>query len=191
MKKVVLIGDSIRMGYCNYAKDYLADTAEVIFPAENCCATQYMIWRSQTWAKLCPAEEVAAVQFNAGQWDTAHWLYDEEPITSLSEYVRNLGILVRTYRRLYPNAKLIYATTTPMNPVDPSTENPRSTEQIAAYNAAGVALMRVMGVLINDLYAIANKWDGSKFIDYCHLTPEGYDILGKATADFIRGVIAE
>jgi len=191
MKKVILIGDSIRMGYCNYTKQYLADTAEVMFPAENCCSTQFMIWKSKTWSQMCPSEEVAAVQFNAGQWDTACWLYDSEPITSLNEYIKNLGILIRTYRKLYPNAKLIFATTTPMNPVNPETENPRTTETIAEYNAAAVKLMNENGIPVNDLFAIANEWDGSKFVDYCHLTAEGYDILGKATADFIRNVIAQ
>jgi len=191
MKKVVLLGDSIRLGYCNYSKQYLADTAEVFFPAENCCSTQFMIWKAKGWSQLCPAEEVAAVQFNAGQWDTAHWLYDEEPITSIGEYVKNLGILIRTYRKLYPNAKLIFATTTPMNPANPETENPRTTEQIAEYNAAAVKLMNENGIAVNDLFAIADEWDGTKFIDYCHLTPDGYDILGKATADFIRNAISD
>ncbi len=30
MKQILLIGDSIRMGYCEYVKDLLKDRAEVI-----------------------------------------------------------------------------------------------------------------------------------------------------------------
>ena len=36
MKKIVLIGDSIRMGYCEYVKNSLRDVAEVYYPPENC-----------------------------------------------------------------------------------------------------------------------------------------------------------
>ncbi len=36
MKKVLLIGDSIRMGYDKYVKDALNEVAEVYYPTENC-----------------------------------------------------------------------------------------------------------------------------------------------------------
>ena len=35
MKKVLLLGDSIRMGYQRFVKEELADEYEVIFSAEN------------------------------------------------------------------------------------------------------------------------------------------------------------
>lgn len=35
MKKTLLIGDSIRMGYCGFVKALLAGEAEVFFPEEN------------------------------------------------------------------------------------------------------------------------------------------------------------
>ena len=36
MKKVLLLGDSIRMGYDKYVTEQLAGEAEVLFPSENC-----------------------------------------------------------------------------------------------------------------------------------------------------------
>ena len=36
MKKIILIGDSIRLGYCGFVKEVLADKAEVFFPEDNC-----------------------------------------------------------------------------------------------------------------------------------------------------------
>ena len=36
MKKILLIGDSIRMGYCEYVKEALSDSAVVYYPPENC-----------------------------------------------------------------------------------------------------------------------------------------------------------
>ena len=40
-KKVLLIGDSIRMGYDKYVKNYLADSCEVYYPSENCRFAQF------------------------------------------------------------------------------------------------------------------------------------------------------
>ncbi len=42
MKKLILLGDSIRMGYAAYVKEKLAGAAEVLFPEENCRFAQYM-----------------------------------------------------------------------------------------------------------------------------------------------------
>ena len=36
MKKVVLLGDSIRMNYCKYVKSKLEGIAEVYYPDDNC-----------------------------------------------------------------------------------------------------------------------------------------------------------
>ena len=35
-KNVLLIGDSIRMGYCGYTKELLKDVANVYYPEDNC-----------------------------------------------------------------------------------------------------------------------------------------------------------
>ena len=36
MKKVVILGDSIRMGYDKYVKEALKDVAAVYYPKDNC-----------------------------------------------------------------------------------------------------------------------------------------------------------
>ena len=40
MKKIILLGDSIRMGYDKYTKMALEGVAEVFSPEENCRFTQ-------------------------------------------------------------------------------------------------------------------------------------------------------
>ena len=49
MKKVVLIGDSIRMGYDKYVKDALENTAEVFYPPENCRFAEYVLRYAHEW----------------------------------------------------------------------------------------------------------------------------------------------
>ena len=61
MKQVLLLGDSIRMGYCSYVKEALAEKAEVIYPAENCRSSQNIIMGLASWAQLCDKENVAVV----------------------------------------------------------------------------------------------------------------------------------
>ena len=43
MKKIVLIGDSIRMGYDKYVKEALDGVADVYYPGENCRFAQYTL----------------------------------------------------------------------------------------------------------------------------------------------------
>ena len=43
MKKVILIGDSIRMGYDKYIKASLEGEAEVFYPSENCRFATYVL----------------------------------------------------------------------------------------------------------------------------------------------------
>ena len=43
MKKVLLIGDSIRQGYDRYVKMSLEGEAEVFYPEENCRFSVYVL----------------------------------------------------------------------------------------------------------------------------------------------------
>ena len=43
MKKVVLLGDSIRMNYCKYVKSKLEGIAEVYYPDDNCRFAQNLL----------------------------------------------------------------------------------------------------------------------------------------------------
>ncbi len=185
MKQILLIGDSIRMGYCEYVKDLLKDWAEVIYPSENCASSQNIMINLLNWSHLCNKEKVEIIHFNCGQWDASHLNYDLTPLTSLSEYRKNLCAIVQQMKRIFPNAKLVFATTTPMNPAYPETVNPRTTEDIIAYNDMAKQVMKELGVAINDLFLFAENWGAEYYIDYCHLTETGYRCLGKQVSDFI------
>lgn len=188
MKQILLIGDSIRMGYCEYVKDLLKDRAEVIYPSENCRSSQNIIINLLNWSHLCDKEKVEIIHFNCGQWDAAHFNYDLTPLTSLSEYRKNLCAIVQQMKRIFPNAKLVFATTTPMNPAYPQTINPRTTEDIIAYNDAAKQVMEEHGIAINDLFLFAENWGPEHYIDYCHMTEISYKCLGKQVSDFIKSL---
>lgn len=179
MKQVLLLGDSIRMGYCGYVKEALADKAEVIYPDENCRSSQNIIMNLGVWAKLCDKERVAVVHFNCGHWDAEPFNGDTEPLTTVEEYVKNLRKIVRALRNLFPNAKLIFGTTTPMNPTTRKGQCSRTTEDIHLYNKAADALMKELEIEVNDLFTASIFWGMERFIDYCHLTDVGYKALAE------------
>ena len=49
MKKIVLLGDSIRQGYDKYVKMAFEKTANVYFTGDNCRFTTYIIRHLPDW----------------------------------------------------------------------------------------------------------------------------------------------
>lgn len=188
-KNVLLIGDSIRMGYCKTVKTLLADAANVFYPEENCRSTQYTIMSLLTWSSLCDREAVDLVHFNCGHWDAAHWNGEPVSLTPAAVYAENIRRIVWQLRKLFPNARIAFATTTPMNPNGQVGVNPRSTEEIRAYNEAALEVLRGLDVEVDDLFAAAEGWDETWYADYCHPKAEGFAELGVVVAGFLRKLL--
>ena len=73
LKNVFLIGDSIRMGYCEQLKENLKSIANVIYPIENCRNTQYTYVSLSNWIGLVKNPlKINAVYWNNGHWDISH-----------------------------------------------------------------------------------------------------------------------
>jgi hypothetical protein len=186
---IFLIGDSIRMGYCKTVSEQLSDVANVFYPAENCRNTQNVITSLLAWSREFPADDIRLVQFNCGQWDAAHWNGDEEPLTTPEEYRRNIRTIIRLLRRFFPNAKLVFATTTAMNPNGIVGVNPRTNEQIELYNQIATQVAKEANIAINDLNAITKTYTEDMFRDHCHLTVAAFEKLGTAVAVLLRQMI--
>ena len=52
MKKIVLLGDSIRLGYEAYVREALSGVAEIYAPTENCRFAQYFFRYAHEWKSL-------------------------------------------------------------------------------------------------------------------------------------------
>ncbi len=186
-KNIFLIGDSIRQGYCATVKEKLSSKAQVFYVGDNCRNTQYVITNLKTWANMFSNPNmVDIVHFNCGHWDVAHWCGGELPLTSEQEYKRNIKIIIDMIKKLFPNAKIIFATTTAMNPNGTIGINPRTTAQIANYNDIACDVAGENGVLINDLFAITNNWESDCYADYCHFTPKAFESLGMIVAETLN-----
>lgn len=190
---IFLIGDSLRRGYCATVKECLENEANVFYVNDNSRSTQYVIFNIKYWADMFDdCEKVDVVHFNCGQWDAAHWSRHELSLTSESEYAKNIKMIIDLLRGFFPNAKIVFATTTPMNPENESMSsiNPRSNDEINTYNRIAVRVAEEEGVAINDLHSFMEDWGSECFIDTCHLTPEAFKSLGEEVARWLSEFVS-
>lgn len=154
MKKVLLLGDSIRMGYDKYVKSALEGAAEVYYPDENARFIQYVLRYASNWKKsLELSDDVDLVHWNAGLWDVLEQ-FGDEPLTP-PEFYENL--VLRTHKRLrylFPKAKIVFATTTAVIEERCSKDFMRRNSVIEDYNARALKVLSETDAIINDLYSV-------------------------------------
>jgi ATP-dependent exoDNAse (exonuclease V) alpha subunit len=84
-----------------------------------------------------------------------------------------------------PNAKIIFATTTKIIEEDAPKDWERRNQEIELYNKKAKELMLKLGVEINDLFAITNKFDKTHYADWTHPNEKGAEILAQAIVEKI------
>lgn len=146
LPRVLLIGDSISIGYTLSVRAALKGKANVHRPPGNCSSTGYSLTKIDEW-------------LGTGKWDVIHFnfgLHDAKlPPEGVrhaapADYEKNLRQLVQ--RMKATGAKLIWATTTPV-PMGGNLAPNRRFGDIATYNAIAARVMAENGVAINDLNA--------------------------------------
>ena len=91
MKKIVLLGDSIREGYDKYVKYAFEGTAKVYYPKENCRFASYILRHLPDWKRdFGECDDVDLVHWNAGLWDDLVMAdgrnYTDDQIRALTEF---------------------------------------------------------------------------------------------------------
>lgn len=189
-KNIFLIGDSIREGYCNFTENALSDIANVKYPNENCRNTQFTYISLAWWKNIFEnPESVDVFYWNNGHWDIAHWGGDEESLNSVEQYSEMTVRIYKKAKKIFPKAKIVFSTTLPANPDGSVGVNPRTTNEIIKYNEAAKNVLKKYDVLIDDVFELFKDKGSEYYSDYCHLTREGYEILGNHVADYIRKII--
>lgn len=190
MKKVVLLGDSIREWYTNYVVELLKDKCEVIsLLGDNGRFTYYSLFQLSMILK--EHGKVDLVHFNNGYWDMDVMPFLNRPVFSLEEYKHGLKRIIELSRAA--GADLIFATTTPL-PSDVAAEDNTGTgvtfgfeqDRVKDFNNAALELMKEENIEVNDLYAVC-KQDKNfyKCEDNLHHTDEGNRILAEHVANAI------
>ena len=183
MKTLFLIGDSIRLGYCEYVRAILRDEVQTLWPEENCRFTQHTLRFLHEWAgKLPNPSEVDIVNWNNGLWDACHHISDGMPLTLFSHYENNLHRIIYQIRSLFPRAEIIFALTTPVSEKFPKIQN----AEVEHFNQIAKNVMDNERVTINDLYSLVKASPNYICDDGIHLTDEGYRSIAHAVSDCIR-----
>lgn len=154
MKKIVLIGDSIRMGYDKYVKEALKDTAQVYYPDENCKFSQYVLRFAHSWKEKGEwPDDIDLVHWNAGLWDVIE-IFGDEPLSTLAHYENIIPRVDKRLRELFPNAKMVFATSTAVAEQICNKNMNRHNSTIKQYNDAAVKLLKESGTVINNLFEL-------------------------------------
>ena len=184
LPRVLLIGDSISIGYTLPVRQELAGKANVHRIPTNGGPTKN---GTANLAKWLGESKWDVIHFNFGLHDLRH-MEDGKRQVEPADYEKNLRSLVADLKKT--GAKLIFGTTTPV-PEGKLTPQ-RTFGDVATYNEIALKVMKENGVAIDDLNAavapdiakLQNKAD-------VHFNPEGYAVLGKAVVKSINAALAK
>lgn len=179
MKKILLLGDSIRMGYDKYVKAALEGVAEVYYPPVNCKFTQNVLRMAKSW-KVDGGwpEDMDLVHWNVGLWDLLH--LDEAALSTPEYYGYMIGRIDRKLRELFPNAKFVFALNTSVDESGNTNNHGRYNAEIEQYNQIAIEALKQNDTLINDLNTISKlAAERGAHSDRTHYaTDEGRRLLG-------------
>lgn len=179
MKKVTLLGDSIRINYQTRVSELLAPEYEVFYYEDNGRWAQYTLRSLFEYSAQIAGSDV--IHWNNGHWDLCD-LFGDGNFTPETQYAETLKRVADRLLKITPN--VIFATTTPVRP-----ENVYNSDaSIRRFNKLAVETLKPMGVQINDLYGAVAQ-DIPRYIcdDLIHLTPEGIELCAGKVAKAIRG----
>jgi|GEM_PF-1560921 acyl-CoA thioesterase-1 len=195
LPRVLILGDSISLGYTEPVRKQLQGTAELHRPKENCQHTGHGLRRIKAWLGDGKWD---VIHFNWGIWDTHMVEPGGALIRNEAEYKGEMRIrhtpeqyrehLVRLVDAMEETgARLIWANTTPI-----MSRSGKCFDDITTLNTVAVKLMRERAIAINDLYAFtlphADKWQSA---DKVHFNATGNQQLGARVAESIRTVLAK
>ncbi len=167
LPRVLLIGDSISIGYTLPTRAALAGKANVHRPPTNCGGTPNIVRHLDKW-------------LGPGRWDVIHFnsgIHDlkrpggKRAVTP-QQYEKNLRIVVKRLKKT--GAELIWCSTTQ----SPEAVCGAPAKDFVAYNAVARKVMEENAIPVNDLYAFSlPRLEKIQIPVNSHFTPEGSKVL--------------
>ena len=168
LPRVLLVGDSICQGYQGKVRSKLEGKANITYWASSYCVT------SPGYLRLL------AFYLDEAKYDVIHFnngLHSCE--TPVADYEKSYRAALQLVKKKQPKAKLVWASSTPLNATD------SRAGKVAALNAAAHrAAESVEDVVENDLYSLANPLDRKAYwVDTHHYTDAGYELLASQVVE--------
>ena len=180
MKKVVLLGDSIRLiGYGATVAERLSGDFQVWQSEDNNRYAKYTFRECRNMEQELTGADI--IHWNNGLWDIQQQL-DGDVLTPKAQYVDDMVRLAKLLKRF---AKIVIFSTT--TPVRREQEPTMCNADIVAYNEAVVPVLRQMGIVINDLHGPVSE-DVYRYIceDMIHLSTDGIALCAGLVENIIR-----
>lgn len=190
LPKVVLLGDSIRLGYAPLVEKLLAGKAVIVSPKANGGDSSNTLKNLETWAIR---EQPTLVHFNCGIHDIKKSKKTGEHQVPASQYEANLRRIVERLRK-ETKAVVLFGTTTPILDDRAAKTRTKAEYQLleasaSEYNRIAGKVMKELKVPVNDLRAVmldAETREKLVSADGIHFTPQGREKLAAAVAEAIR-----
>ena len=200
LPNVLIIGDSISIGYTPFVQDLLKYRANVVRPMlengkpENCAGTTKGVQEIKRWIG---DKKWDLIHFNFGLHDIKHvdpetGANSNNPVhpqqANLKEYKKNLMEIVEILKST--EAKLIFATTTPYpDQVNGPLRQPGMPER---YNKVAIKIMNKNSIAINNLYVFMKpRMAELQRPNNVHFTENGSMALAQKVADRILEALME
>ncbi len=193
LPRVLIIGDSISIGYTEPLQEILKDRALVTHNPGNAQHSAFGLENLDDWLGNVKWD---VIHFNHGLHDLKY--VDKNGKNSktkenahiqipLDEYRKNMEAIVTRLKKT--GAVLIFATTTPY----PEGVSPlRIPADVKKYNAAALKIMKKQGVVVNDLYTfVLPQLSSLQKPTNVHFTAEGSKALAQEVANHILQAIGE
>lgn len=189
LPRVLLIGDSISIGYTLDVRRALKDVANVHRPLTNCGPTTKGVKELSGWLG---SDKWDVIHFNFGLHDLK-WMgpngenlaqpnqAGNQPQVSIEDYKKNLETIVRELKKT--DAVLIWRNTTPV----PKGARGRVVGDSLKYNAAALEVIKGHNIQVDDMYRYSlAKQSQIQKPKNVHYTREGSAFLGAKVAEVIR-----
>lgn len=183
MKKLLLIGDSVRMNYQPAVVRRLNGIVQICAPQDNARFARYTLWYIREWLGTYGTPDI--VHFNNGMWDVYRHEKNGEIFTGdIKDYMTSIEKIYNLIAAT--GAKIIFATTTPVRDDNPNAKN----SDIDRYNAAALSILAHKPVIINDLNLLL-RHNTQKYIcdDLMHLSQDGIELCGEKISETVKSLL--
>jgi hypothetical protein len=172
LPRVLIIGDSISMGYTLPVRKNLEGKANILRIAENGGPSSRAIDKLDKWLG---DKKWNVIIFNFGLHDL-RVMDDGKHQVEIADYEKNLKTIGQTL--LKTGAKVIFVNTTPVPKA--AMKVVRLDTDVALYNASANKVMKELKIPVIDLNAaVTPKLKGYQKPNDVHYLPEGYQFLGQ------------
>lgn len=214
LPRVLILGDSISLGYTPFVQKKLAGVANVSRPKCNCGPSQFYLRNNTLMRSWLNGGKWDVIHVNFGIWDNHYikgptdgmGLFWGKEIdlkglgpTAAGHAIRAAGFRIRTPMGDYAanlrkilgilkgtGAKVVFGLTTPV-PLWDADDRPG---RIPVYNELARQICAEEGVAVDDLFSVAEA-NAANQTDGCHFNEKGYDALADAVVASIRALLPQ